>query len=135
MTAPSFGGRSLHRCRRCGTRVATGTAAPQIVFTCESCGLPFLAQALLPHGEHQCAACASGRVPPELPDRHIAAAAENEVRSALASRWRFVASPAAQPYLDRIAAQVAERIEGAPPRPRVVLVDSTEHRTLALPSG
>jgi len=135
VTAPSFGGRSLHRCRRCGTRVAAGTAAPQIVFTCESCGLPFLAEALLPHGEHQCAACASGRVPPELPDRHMAAAAENEVRSALASRWRFAASATAQSYLDRIAGQIAERIEGAPSRPRIVLVDSPEHRTLALPSG
>jgi predicted Zn-dependent protease len=65
----------------------------------------------------------------------VADAAENEVRAALATRWRFVTSSDAQPYLDRIARQVAGRIAGAPKSPRVVLVDTPEHRTLALPSG
>ena len=85
--------------------------------------------------EQRCPECVSGRIPAELPDRDICAAAENEVRAALATRWRFVTSPAAQGYLDRIARQVAERVESAPSRPRVVLVDAAEHRTLALPSG
>jgi hypothetical protein len=135
VTAPSFGGRALHRCRRCGTRVANGTPAPRLVFTCEACGLPFLADAILPHGEHRCAACVAGGVLPELPDRDVAAAAEHEVRAALGTRWRFVTSAGVQTYLDRVARQLAARIESAPACPRVVLVDAPEHRTLALPSG
>ena len=135
VTAPSFGGRTLRRCRRCGTRVADGASAPRLVFTCEACGLPFLAETSLPQGEQRCAPCTLGLVPPELPDRDVAAAAENEVRAALATRWRFVTSSGSQPYLDRIARQVAGRIAGAPKSPRVVLVETPEHRTLALPSG
>ena len=135
VTTPSFGGRALRRCCRCGTRVANGTPAPRLVFTCEACGLPFMADAIVPHGEQRCGPCATGLVPPEVPDRNVASAAENEVRAALATRWRFVTSSGVQPYLDRVARQVASRIAGAPPAPRVVLVDTAEHRMLALPSG
>jgi peptidase M48-like protein len=135
VTAPSFGGRVLRRCRRCGTRAADGTPAPRLVFTCEACGLPFLDEQILAHGEQRCGPCTLGLVPPELPDRDVAAAAENEVRAALATRWRFVTSSSAQPYLDRIARHVAGRVTGAPTSPRVVLVEASEHRTLALPSG
>jgi hypothetical protein len=135
VTAPSFGGRALRRCCRCGTRVASGSPAGRLVFTCEGCGLPFLAELILPHGEHRCASCSAGAVPTELPDRDVAVAAENEVRAALATRWSFVTSSTAQQYLDRIARQVAARIDGAPAWPRIVLIDTAEHRTLALPSG
>ncbi len=34
-----------------------------------------------------------------------------------------------------MARQIAARVHGAPERPRVVLVEASEHRTLALPSG
>jgi predicted Zn-dependent protease len=105
------------------------------VFTCETCGLPFLAEAILPHGGRRCSPCTSGLVPPEIPDREVAAAAENEVRAALATHWRFVTSSTAQPYLDRIAKHVGSRIPGAPASSRVVLIETPEHRTLALPSG
>jgi predicted Zn-dependent protease len=74
-------------------------------------------------------------VPPELPDREISSAAENEVRAALATRWKFVTSPLSQPYVDRIARLVGARIERAPKTLRVVFVDVPEHRALALPSG
>jgi len=134
VTAPSFGGRVLRRCGRCGTRMASAGGDTQIVYTCEACGLPFLSPSILAHAGQRCEDCASGRVPPELPDREVSAAAEHEVRAALGSRWSFVTSPSAQPYAERIARQVAERIEGAPPV-RVVLIDAEEHRTLALPSG
>ena len=134
VTAPSFGGRRLRRCGRCGTRVASDTPAARLVFTCEDCGLPFLAEATLSHAAHRCSSCSAGQLPPELPDREVAQAAENEVRAALATRWRFVTSFTAQPYLDRIARLAAAHIDSAPKSPRVVLVDTPEHRALALPS-
>ena len=135
VTAPSFGGRTLRRCGRCGTRIASGGGETQLVFSCEGCGLPFLSGSILPHAGQRCPECASGRVPPELPDREVSAAAEHEVRTALGTRWSFVSSPSASPYIERIGRHVAGRIEGAPESVRVVLVDAEEHRTLALPSG
>jgi peptidase M48-like protein len=135
VTAPSFGGRSLLRCGRCGTRVAAGPPGLRLVITCESCGLPFLTDSLLPHAQHHCEDCRAGRVPPELPDQEIAAAAENEVRAALATKWRFVTTPSAQAYADRMARPLADRIEGAPRKAHVVFIDAPEHRALALPSG
>ena len=83
------------------------------MFTCESCGVPFLADAILPHDDQRCEDCRSGELPPELPTEELAAATESEIRLALDGRWGFVTAPAAQPYLDRIARHVATRIEGA----------------------
>jgi predicted Zn-dependent protease len=106
-----------------------------LLFSCERCGIPFLTDHLLPHAEHQCADCASGHVPAQLPDAALAAATEGEVRAALGARWRLLFSASLQPYLDRIARQIADRIEGALPGVEVLLVDDPSLRMLALPSG
>jgi predicted Zn-dependent protease len=106
-----------------------------MVFTCESCGLPFVAHEILPHAGQRCPDCRAGSIPVELPDAAIAAAAESEIRSALSGRWRLVTSPPLVSYLDRIARQVAQKIERAPQGARVVLVDEPGLKTLALPSG
>jgi predicted Zn-dependent protease len=123
------------RCPRCGTRSAAGVETREMVFTCESCGLPFLAGEILPHAEQRCLDCRAGSVPVELPDAAVAAATEAEIRAALAGRWKLVTSPALVAYLDRIAKQVAQKIERAPEGARVVLVDEPGLKTLALPSG
>jgi predicted Zn-dependent protease len=123
------------RCFRCGTRSAASAGAREFVFTCESCGLPFVAGELLPHAEQRCPDCRSGGLPAGLPDERIAAAAETEIRAALAGRFPLVSLPPVSAYLDRIAAQVAQRIEDAPEGTCVVLVDDPGLKTLALPSG
>jgi predicted Zn-dependent protease len=115
--------------------VAAGPSSHHIVFTCEDCGLPFLAGALLPHDAQRCDDCTSGVIPPDLPVQEISAAAENEVRAALATTWRFVTSTVSQAYVDRIARLVGARIPGAPRSIRVVFIDAPEERALALPSG
>lgn len=131
----TLGRSGLRRCPQCATRWSVGSAGPEYVFTCDRCGLPFLSDVLLSHGEHRCADCEEGHLPPELPSAVLAAATDHEIRTALAKRWRVATSPGAQAYLDRIARQVAARIESAPDDVRVVLVDDTACRSLALPSG
>lgn len=133
--ASAFGSSPIVRCVRCGTRSTSGEGAVRLLFTCESCGLPFLSAELLPHAEQRCADCASGRPPADLPDPAVAAATETEVRAALARRWLFVSSPSVSGYLDRITRQVAERVEGANVASHVILVDERSQKTLALPSG
>ncbi len=135
VASATLGGRSVFRCSRCGTRSARSAAGLEMIFTCGSCGLPFAADRILPHTDHLCPDCREGIVPESLPDAHLSAATEGEIRAALATRWRFVTSPGVSEYLDRIARQVALRIEGAPRDVRVVLVDDRRLRTLALPSG
>ncbi len=65
----------------------------------------------------------------------MAAASESEVRAALRTRWRFVGADGLSEYLDRLAAQTARHVAGAPAAARVALVDEGSFRTLALPSG
>jgi hypothetical protein len=131
----TLGGRPVTRCPRCGTRSAPRDESREMVFTCESCGLPFVAGEILPHGEHVCPDCRSGSIPAELPDPAVAAAAEAEIRNALAGRWKLVTIPPLSSYLDRIAKQVSQKIDHAPEGTRVVLVDEPGLKTLALPSG
>lgn len=135
MTAATFGGRSVWRCSRCGTRHTHGAGVQEILFTCESCGLPFSADRLLPHAEQVCPDCRAGNPPSELPDRMLAAATESEIREALARRWNFVSNPSLGGYLDRLARHVACHVEGAPDGSRAVIVDDSRLLTLALPSG
>lgn len=125
----------VRRCTGCGTRSAEHLGRSSLLFTCENCGVPFLASDLLPHGEQSCPACRQGTVPPDLPDHALSAATESEVRRALPRAWNFVSSPLAQPYLDRIARTIAGRIDDAPAAAAVVVIDDPAHKTLALPSG
>lgn len=131
----TLGGKPVARCPRCGTRSAAAAHEREIVFTCESCGLPFVADQLLPHAEQRCSDCRSGTVPAGLPDAAVAAAAESEIRVALSGRFHLVSLTPLSAYLDRIAKQVSQMIESAPEGVRVVLVDDPGLKTLALPSG
>jgi hypothetical protein len=135
VSAASLAKVAIRRCARCGVRFSGVRDHERLLFTCEGCGIPFLADKLLPHADHRCSDCAEGRVPAPLPDEALSRATEGEVRAALSQRWKLVSSGALQPYLDRIARQVAERMEGAPPSVEVLLVDDPNLRTLALPSG
>jgi hypothetical protein len=135
VTAAALGGRHVVRCARCGTRSSQDESQTTLVFTCESCGLPFVADDLLPHADQLCPDCSSGSLPSNLPSRAVAQATESEIRAALASSWRFVASAPLNTYLDRIARQLARWIEAAPESSHVILVDDPCQRTLALPSG
>jgi len=128
--AASLGGLLVRRCLRCGTRSAQGHA----VFSCETCGLPFAADPLLPQSDQRCDDCRDGHVPADLPDPALTSATEAEVLAALGDLWRFVASERTSAYLDRIARHVATRVEGAP-RVHVRITDDSRLRTLALPSG
>lgn len=128
--AAALGGLLIRRCLRCGSRSAQGHA----VFSCETCGLPFVADPLLPRSDQRCEDCREGQVPADLPDPALASATEAEVLAALSDLWRFVASERTSAYLDRIARHVATRVEGAPPV-HVRITDDARLRTLALPSG
>lgn len=125
----------VRRCGRCGTRTGSDENRDAFVFTCESCGLPFASDDLLPHAEHRCDDCRQGRLPAELPSPEVAAAAEAEIRHSLGLHWKFVRSESLDGYLGRVARVLGERVEGAPTRPRVLLIDDAAHKTLALPSG
>jgi len=132
--AALFDGVALCRCRRCGIR-STHEAPARYVFSCERCGVPFLAEDLLPQAEHACPACRNGELPAELPGDAVVRATEREIEGALASRWRFVAGRAIGEYLDRVTRQIARRVDGAPEASRILVVEDEALRTLALPSG
>ncbi len=132
--AAALGHVAVRRCARCGTRSAAGVD-PRLVFSCERCGVPFLASELLAHGRRLCGSCREGQIPPGLPDPLVVRATESEVRAALATRWRFVTAAALSDYLDRVARHLARAVENAPGSARVRLVEEASFRTLALPSG
>jgi len=125
----------LRRCSRCGVRHAESDSSDRWVFTCEDCGLPFLAAEHSPSAEQKCPDCCSGRIPADLPDGEVAEAIESEVRAALESEWKFVSSPSLSVYLERMAGQFCSRMDRAPARSQVVLFEAPEWWTLALPSG
>jgi len=134
--AQSLGGVPLHRCHRCGTRIVRERDRQRFVFTCGSCGLPFLTDEILPHAGQKCGDCQdAGKELPEVPEAVLAGAMEDEARAALSLRWSFVTSPSLTVYLQRVVNQLEPRIPGAPTGCRVVLVDDWSLRTLALPSG
>lgn len=124
---------ALRRCARCGARYSAEEGAERPLLICGSCELPYLAA----RGEEQgsCPDCLAGRVPDDLPHAALAAATEQELLSALESRWRFLTSDAAAIYLESLVRLVAKKIDGAPPACRVVLTEDSSLKTLALPSG
>jgi hypothetical protein len=124
-------GVSLIRCTSCGSRW-DGASPPRRIRDCEQCG-----PAVFPEGEdgRLCGACAEAEVDVPAQDARLIVAAEVEVRRALADVWRFARSETLATYLDRVCRDTARAIPGAPDEPRVVVVDTDEWRTFALPSG
>ncbi len=125
----------VRRCPECGSRRVSRPEGSSWLLTCEGCGLPFLAAELLPHGDRRCGTCRVDAVPMPLPDPALEAALEREVRAALGIRWSFATGEPLQGYLDRIARQVAERMEDGLAACRVAIVEADDWRALALPSG
>lgn len=135
VVVPSLGGLPLRRCRRCNTRFSDDPSRAVIIYSCESCGLPYGAREILPHGEQRCSACREGSPPIEIAGPGSDLATENEVRIALAERWRFLGEPTAGAYLDRLAGRLLSKIDGSLRAVRVVIVDDPRLLSLALPSG
>jgi len=132
--ASVLGGAGIRRCSRCGVRATTDRSPHQLLFTCEACGLPFLAD----NGSaepRQCSTCRGSESPVDPPESQIVHAMETEVRSALDGSWKFVTSGELSGYLDEVARQLTVRIDGAPESSRVVLIEEDALRATALPSG
>jgi predicted Zn-dependent protease len=125
----------VRRCLRCGVRATAAPGARRWVVTCTACSLPFLEVEAPSTESGRCADCRDGQTLLDAPGPEVVAATEAEIRDALGRSWSFLASSGVSDYLDRLARQIARRIEGAPLDPRVVLVDDPAVRTLALPSG
>jgi len=126
---------ALRRCRRCGGRFAAENGYTKLLVSCVACSLPFLSDDRENPTGQRCEDCLGGRVPVDLPDAQLVAAAEQEVRDALDEVWVFAHSPALSAYLNRLARVLAAKIEGAPQAPQVALIDDAAVRLLALPSG
>jgi len=132
--ASVLGGVRIRRCSRCGRRATTGRFPHEVLFTCEACGLPFLAE----HASaepRQCSTCRESESPVEPPESQVVRAMETEVRSALDGSWRFVTSDELSSYLNAVARQLIVRIDGAPECGRVFLIDEDALRATSLPSG
>ena len=132
--ASVLGGARIRRCGRCGTRATIGRIPHELVFTCENCGLPFLAESGSVE-PRQCSACGETDTPAEPPEPEVVHAMETEVRSALDGSWRFATSDELSSYLNEVARQLSIKIDGAPETCCVVLIDESALRATALPSG
>jgi hypothetical protein len=130
-----MGGVRVRRCLECGARSTTGAGDTRWLFTCGGCTLPFLHPEPVSGNEQRCPDCREGKALPEPAEPEVVAATEAEIRAALGEHWSFLASSSVSDYLDRMAKQLAARIEGAPLDPRIVLVDDARVLTLSLPSG
>ena len=124
-------GVSLTRCTSCGSRW-DGASPPRRIRDCEQCG-----PAVFPEGEdgRLCSACAAADLDVPAEDPRLIEAAGVEVRRALGDFWKFVRSETLATYLDRVCRDTAHVIPGAPDDPRVVVVDTDQWKTFALPSG
>lgn len=125
----------LSRCARCGTRCAETLEGNRFLFTCERCGLPFLAAELLAHQDRRCGPCDRDEPVPDLPSPAESAATEAEILASLAGRFRFATAEGFSAYVDRLTRQIAERAGPDAPRCRVAFVDDDAVVTLALPAG
>ena len=126
---------SVVRCHRCGIRHVRGPGEPRFVFTCDRCGLPFVADALLPHQDHRCSPCRQGEPVADLPSPAESAATEAEVLDGIGARWRFVSSPGPATYVGHLVSCIAGRMDPKLASCRVVFLDDPSVKTLALPAG
>jgi hypothetical protein len=125
----------IRRCHRCGTRHSRGEEATRFVFTCDRCGLPFLADELPPHGENRCEPCRRGERIPALPSAAESIATEAEVLDAIRPRWRFVTSDAPAAYVENLLRIIAGKMGGSMNRCRAIFLDEPQVKTFALPAG
>jgi len=126
-------GGALYRCHHCGTRRTVEADDPRLLVNCESCELAFVAGPEDPR--KRCPTCVAGEPTLELGDRSLVVAAEEEVKQALEEACDFIGAPETIAYLERVAMDVAGKIDGAPRSCRVALLAEPSFRTLALPSG
>jgi hypothetical protein len=132
----ALGGLRIRRCGRCGSRATVGTDPARLLVTCESCGLPFLADGASSTEPRCCRECdAASEAPVGLPEGEVVEAAETEVRASLDTAWQFVTAPGLSDYLNGVARGLAAHFDHAPRACRVVPFNEPSIRILGLPSG
>ena len=123
----------VRRCIKCAARFGWTSAGPRRVLSCRECAAPILQDT----DDEQicCVCCRANETGTLLDDPLLVGATETEVREALSDGWHFVSNESVSGYLNRIARQIAHRVEGAPTGVRVGVFQDAQPKSLALPSG